>query len=70
MNNEPGERQAYEMAAARRTDYVIFDERTGGFYRDIYKIRSVSLLNDFKNIPGKGRLNGVDNNNAFVNVGS
>ena len=27
-----------------------------------------SLLNDFKNIPGKVCLNGVDNNDTFVNV--
>ena len=70
MNNEPGEREAYEMAAARRTDYVMFDKRAGGFYPGIYKTRPASLLNDFKNIPGKACPNGVDNNNAFVNVGS
>ena len=31
--------------------------------------RASSLLNDFKDIPGKACLNGVDNNDAFVNVG-
>ena len=32
------------------------------------KTRTASLLNDFKNIPGKVCFNGVDNNDAFVNV--
>ena len=30
--------------------------------------RAASLLNDFKIISGKACLNGVDNNDAFVNV--
>ena len=34
------------------------------------KTRPASLLNDFKNIPGKACLNGVDNNDTFVNVGN
>ena len=34
------------------------------------KTRPASLLNDFKNIPEKACLNGVDNNDAFVNVGN
>ena len=34
------------------------------------KTQPASLLNDFKDIPGKACLKGVDNNNAFVNVGS
>ena len=29
-----------------------------------------TLLDDFKIIPGKARLTGVDNNDAFVNVGN
>ena len=29
-----------------------------------------SLLNDFKDILGKARVNGLDNNDAFVNVGN
>ena len=29
-----------------------------------------SLLNDFKNILGKACLNGVDDNDAFMNVGN
>ena len=32
------------------------------------KTRAASLLNDFKIISGKACLNGVDNNDAFVNV--
>ena len=34
------------------------------------KTAAASLLNDFKDIPGKACLNGVDNNDAFVNVGN
>ena len=34
------------------------------------KTAAASLLNDFKDIPGKAGLNGVDNNDAFVNVGN
>ena len=34
------------------------------------KTRPASLLNDFKNVPWKACLNGVDNNDAFVNVGN
>ena len=32
--------------------------------------RLASLLKDFKIIPGKARLKGVDNNDAFVNIGN
>ena len=57
----------------------MFNKLVGGFYRGIYpiyayiypdKTRPTSLLNDLKNIPGKACLNGVDNNDAFVNVGN
>ena len=34
------------------------------------KTQPASLLNDFKDIPGKACLKGVDNNDAFVNVGN
>ena len=34
------------------------------------KTRAASLLSVFKDIPGKACLNGVDNNDAFVNVGN
>ena len=37
---------------------------------DPMKTAAASLLNDFKDIPGKACLNGVDNNDAFVNVGN
>ena len=49
----------------------MFNKRAGGFYH-LYpdKTRPVSLLNDFKNVAGKVCLNGVDNNDAFVNVGN
>ena len=50
-------------------------KRAGWFYRGTkprdeapYKTRPASLLNDFKNVPGKVCLNGVDDNDAFVNV--
>ena len=52
-------------------------KRAGVFYRGInfaswlytpIRTRPASLLNDFKNIAGKSCLNGVDNNDAFVNV--
>ena len=33
-----------------------------------YKTRSTRLLNVVKDIPGIARHNGVDNNDAFVNV--
>ena len=46
----------------------MFNKRAGGFYRD--KTRPASLLNHFKNIPRKACFNGVDNNDAFVNVGN
>ena len=49
--------------------YVMFNKRAGVFYRGIGP-RGASLLKDFKNIPGKACLNGVDNNDAFVNVGN
>ena len=56
---------------------VMLHKRAGVFYRGInfaswpytpIKTRPASLLNDFKNIPRKSCLNGVDNNHAFVNV--
>ena len=31
---------------------------------------AASLLNDFKDTPGRVCLNGVDNNDAIVNVGN
>ena len=34
------------------------------------KTQPASLLNDFKDIPGKACLKGVHNNDAFVNVGN
>ena len=34
------------------------------------KTGAESLLNDFKNVPGKACLNGVDSNDAFVIVGN
>ena len=34
------------------------------------KTQPASLLNDFKDIPGKACLKGADNNDAFVNVGN
>ena len=50
----------------------MFNKRSGVFYRQVAlypdKTRPASLLNDFKNIPGKVCLNGVYNNDAFVNV--
>ena len=50
----------------------MFNKRSGVFYRRVAlypdKTRPASLLNDFKNIPGKVCLNGVYNNDAFVNV--
>ena len=45
----------------------MFNKRAGVFYRGI-EPRGASLLKDFKNIPGKACLNGVHNNDAFVNV--
>ena len=47
----------------------MFNKRAGVFYRGI-EPRGAILLKDFKNIPGKACLNGVDNNDAFVNVGN
>ena len=44
------------------------DSPRGFIYPD--KTGPASLLNEFKNIPGKACLNGVDNNDAFVNVGN
>ena len=35
-----------------------------------FPIKHVLRVNDFKDIPGKACLNGVDNNDAFVNVGN
>ena len=46
---------------------LMFNERAGGLYYPD-KTRPASLLNDFKIIPGKARLKGVHNNDAFVNV--
>ena len=50
----------------------MFNKRSGVFYRQVAlypdKTRPASLLNDFKNIPGKVCLNGGYNNDAFVNV--
>ena len=34
----------------------------------MFKTRAASLLNGFKNIPGKACVKGVHNNDAFVNV--
>ena len=34
------------------------------------KTRAASLLNGFKNIPGKACVKRVHNNDAFVNVGN
>ena len=34
------------------------------------KTQPASLLDDFKDTPGKACLKGVDNNDAFVNVGN
>ena len=54
----------------------MFNKRAGGIYRvrlmAFYpdKTRPAGLLNDFKNISGKACLDGVDNNDAFVNVGN
>ena len=39
-----------------------------GAYPD--KTQPASLVNNFKNIPGKACLKGVDNNDAFVKVGN
>ena len=50
----------------------MFNKRAGGFFRWVAlypdKTPPASLLNGFKNIPGKACLTGVDNNDAFVNV--
>ena len=70
--------------AEKATPYnVMFNKREGGFYRGIkprgdrlvtlYPHKTwpaKRLLNDFKNIPGKECLNGVDNNDVFLNVGN
>lgn len=52
----------------------MFNKRSGVFYRRVTlypnETRPVSLLNDFKNIPGKVCLNGVNNDDTFVNVGN
>ena len=34
------------------------------------KTRAASLLNEFKDISGKACLHGIDNNDAFENVGN
>ena len=34
------------------------------------KTQPASLLDDFKDTPGKACLKGVDNNDAFANVGN
>ena len=47
----------------------MINKRAGLFYRGI-EPRGASLLKDYKNIPGKACLDGVDNNDAFVNVGN
>ena len=51
--------------------WVKFNKRAGGFYRGVKqnglypdKTQPTSLLNNFKNTPGKVCLNGVDNNDA------
>ena len=44
----------------------MFNKLAGRFYW--HKTRPASLLNDFKNIPGKVCFNGVDNNDAFMNA--
>ena len=46
----------------------MFNKLAGRFYW--HKTRPASLLNDFKNIPGKVCFNGVDNNDAFMNAGN
>ena len=48
---------------------LMFKKRAGGLYCPD-KTRPASLLKDFKIIPGKARLEGVDNNDAFVNIGN
>ena len=59
----------------------MFKKRGGVFYRDLNheaqpsgfrpdKTRAASLLNGFKNIPGKACVNRVHNNYAFVNAGN
>ena len=37
---------------------------------DPIKKRAGSLLNDYKDVLGKACVNGVDNNDPFVNVGN
>ena len=44
--------------------------RRGRVVLDSKKKRAASFLNGFKNIPGKGCVNRVHNNYAFVNVGN
>ena len=67
------------MQVFNTQNYAMFNERTTVFYRvenheqnasDFRpdETRAASLLNDFKIISGKACLNGVDNNDAFVNV--
>ena len=48
---------------------LMFKKRAGGLYCPD-KTRPASLLKDFKIIPGVARLEGVDNNDAFVNIGN
>ena len=60
--------------------YVMFNKRAAAFYRFNHepkardfrpcKTLAASLLNEFKGISGKACLHGVDNNDAFVNVGN
>ena len=44
------------------------EAQPSGFRPD--KTRAASLLNGFKNIPGKACVKRVHNNDAFVNVGN
>ena len=44
------------------------EAQPSGFRPD--KTRAASLLNGFKNIPGKACVNRVHNNYAFVNAGN
>ena len=54
----------------------MINKRAAVFYRvsardfKLDKTRSTRLLNVVKDIPGIARHNGVDNNDAFVNVGN
>ena len=59
----------------------MFKTRAVAFYRDLnpqsqpscfrpHKTRAASLLNGFKNIPGKACVKRVHNNDTFENVGN